>query len=384
MRLFISAGEPSGDLHSSNLIHHLRQQQPNLQIDGFGGERMAAAGCHLLYPLAEHPIMGAEQILAALPRLWRVRQQASDWWRKHRPDALLLVDYPGFHWWLARSARAQKIPVFYYLPPQLWAWASWRVGKMRRLIQHTFCVFPFEEVWFTAHGVPASYHGGHPYFDELRQQRLDPAFLAEQARRPGTIVGILPGSRDGELHYNLDDQLTAAARIHAERPEVRFLVACFKEKHRQQVEARLAGRSLPIEVHVGRTPEIIELAHCCLSVSGSVSLELLFRTTPAVMVYRHHWFNVAVARVVKRAPYITLVNLIAQRELFPEGFGDRSLTETMVQPVLRWLSHPEEHQALCRELAAIRERVANPGASARIAAGILAQLRAAAPARVAA
>ncbi len=374
MRLFISAGEPSGDLHGANLIHALRQRQPGLEIHGFGGERMAAAGCRLAFPLCEMALVGIFRVLANVPKFWRILGLADRVFQEQRPDALVLIDFPGFHWWLARRARAHGIPVLYFVPPQLWGWASWRVNKMRRLTDRVLCTLPFEQEWYRQRNVAAEYIG-HPYFDELREQRLDNAFITAQRARPGTIIGLLPGSRNQELHYNLSSLLRAAALLHARRSDVRFLVACFREQHRRQVEERLSGLGLPIEAHIGRTPEIIHLAHSCLAVSGSVSLELLYRCKPSAILYRHHWTGIALAHLLKSCRYITLVNLLADKELFPEYFGTGCPAEALAGHVLHWLNDRSAYETLCGELAALRERVAVPGACERAAEAVLAMVR---------
>ncbi len=374
MRLFISAGEPSGDLHGANLIHALRQRQPDLEIHGFGGEKMAAAGCRLAFPLCEMALVGLFRVLANVPKFWRILGLADRVFEQQRPDVLVLIDFPGFHWWLARRARAYGIPVLYFVPPQLWGWASWRVNKMRRLTDRVLCTLPFEKEWYRQRNVAAEYIG-HPYFDELREQRLDNAFIAAQRTRPGTIIALLPGSRNQELHYNLSSLLRAASLLHARRSDVRFLVACFREHHRRQVEEHLSGLGLPIEAHVGRTPEIIHLAHSCLAVSGSVSLELLYRGKPSAILYRHHWTGIALAHLLKNCRYITLVNLLANKELFPEYFGTGCPAEALAGHVLRWLNDRSAYEALCGELATLRESVAEPGACERAAEAVLALVR---------
>jgi lipid-A-disaccharide synthase len=232
----------------------------------------------------------------------------------------------------------------------------------------------FEREWYRQRNVAAEYIG-HPYFDELREQRLDGAFVAAQRERPGIVVALLPGSRNQELHYNLSSLLRAATLIHARRPDVRFLVACLRPSQRRQVEQQVRGLGLPIEVHAGRTPEIIHLAHSCLSVSGSVSLELLYRGKPSVVLYRHHAISIFLAHLLKRVPYITLVNLLADKELFPEFFGVGCPAETMAAHVLRWLNDRSAYEALCGELAALRDRVAEPGACDRAAESVLALVR---------
>jgi lipid-A-disaccharide synthase len=374
MRLFVSAGEPSGDLHGANLIRALQQREPNVQIDGFGGERMANAGCRLLYPLCDLAVVGLAPVIANFPRFWRLLGEADRFFEQQRPDALVLIDYPGFHWWLARRARAHGVPVVYFVPPQVWGWLTYRVHKMRRLTDRVLCTLPFEEEWYRRRNVTAEYIG-HPYFDELRERRLDLSFVQEQQSKPGVVVALLPGSRNSELQYNLSSLLRAASQIHASRPDTRFLVATFRDSHRWQVEERLTTLGLPMEVHTGRTPEIIHLAHSCLAVSGSVSLELLYHGKPSSVIYRHRWISVALAHLLKRVPYITLVNLLANKELFPEYFGVGCPAESMAAQVLHWLNDRTAYESLCGELAALRERVAAPGACDRAAEAILTMVR---------
>ncbi|HXG13247.1 MAG TPA: lipid-A-disaccharide synthase [Gemmataceae bacterium] len=370
MRIFFCAGEPSGDLHGANLIRALRRLRPDLDCVGFGGERMAAAGCRLLYPLCRLALMWFAQVARNAPVFVRLLLQADRFFRRYRPDAVVLIDYPGFNWWLARRAHAHGIPVFYFVPPQLWAWAGWRVCKMRRWVDHVLGTLPFEADWYRARGV-ACHYIGHPYFDELANQRLDKAFVADQQARPGTVVGLLPGSRDLEIKRNLQTLLRSAAHIHAVRPDVRFLVACLHPWQQRRVQEELRDGRLPVEVHAGRTPEIIHLARACIAVSGSVGLELLYRGKPSVVVYRVRPPDLFLGRLFKTCRFISLVNLLADRELFPEFLTDRCEAEAIAGHVLRWLNDVSAYERLCRDLAELRERVAVPGACTRAAQYVL-------------
>jgi lipid-A-disaccharide synthase len=387
--LFFSAGEPSGDLHGANLIRALQEQCPEVRCEGFGGDRMAAAGCELTYPLCEHSVMGFAQVVAHIPHFFRLLGQATEHFRDRRPDAVVLIDYPGFNWWVARRAHDLGIPVFYFVAPQIWGWATWRVRKMQRWVDHVLCTLPFEKPWYEARGVRAHYIG-HPYFDDLRGQRLDPGFLGRHQDRPGSLVGILPGSRRQELENNLATQIRAAQHIHRNRPDTRFLIACFKREHADMVvrtarslltcsgpesgnleEGFRGGWDLPLDLCLGRTPEIIDLAHSCLTVSGSVSLELLFRTTPAVVLYRSARILIGVYYLMRRVPYITLVNLLADRLLFPEFVTHRCVAREAGDHVLKWLNDHAEHGRLRSELTSLRDRVAESGACSRAGGYIL-------------
>jgi lipid-A-disaccharide synthase len=361
MRIFISAGEPSGDMHGDNLARALYSANPRCEIYGLGGPRMRAAGVDLIYPLAEHAVMGFIRVLQFIPALADLLDRVTDAWRRRRPDAVVLIDYPGFHWWVAARAKAMDIPVISFVPPQIWAWASHRAKKMRATFDHVFCALPFEEAWFRSRGISAEYIG-HPYFDELQRQRLDADFLGCHRDDHASIVGLLPGSRGHEVAHNLESMIGAARMIHRQRSDVRFMFACFCEKHREQVLARLSRESLPAEVHVGKTPEIIALADACISVSGSVSLELLHRLKPTVVVYRTTPFYLCLTRLCKNVPFISLVNLLASRELFPEFLSTKAASSGPANHILDWLSDAKSYQNLIASLNNLKTRVAQPGA----------------------
>src|SRR5262249_55625901 len=162
---------------------------------GFGGARMRAAGCEVLFPLAEQAIMGLTGIVSALPSMIGLARQAADWMRTHRPDAVVLIDYPGFHWWIARRAKKLGVPVVSFVPPQIWSWASHRVRWVRKYFDHVLCSLPFEEHWYHERGVPGARYIGHPYFDELSRYRLDEGFLAQQRPQARPVRALQPGAR---------------------------------------------------------------------------------------------------------------------------------------------------------------------------------------------
>src|SRR6201985_1427630 len=214
MKIFFSVGEPSGDLHGANLIREWHRRRPDCECVGYGGPRMAAAGCELHEDLTKFAVMWFLHALLNIHKFWNMAGRADRYFRHHKPDAVVLVDYPGFNWWIARRGKAHGIPVYYYAPPQILAWASWRVKKVRRFVDHVLCSLPFEETWFRQHGCNATFVG-HPYFDEVWHRNLDQAFLDQQIAHDGHLVTILPGSRTQEVEHNLHWFLKAAKRIHA-------------------------------------------------------------------------------------------------------------------------------------------------------------------------
>ncbi len=392
LKIFFSAGEPSGDLHGAGLIRQMKIACDRFEAVGYGGPNMRDAGCHLHTDLTAFSVMGFVRVAPLLRKFWDLKGRANRYFRDHRPDAVVLIDFPGFNWWIARQAKRYGIPVFYYAPPQIWAWASWRVKKMRRLVDHVLCGLPFEETWFREHGCNATLVG-HPFFDEVDEQPLDEQFMSRLRDEPGPLVVILPGSRTQEVEHNLDGLLRAAEKIRAEVADARFAVAAFKSSHAEFARKKIAHSGLPLEVHVGRTPELIRLADCCISVSGSVSLELLYHTKPTVILYQiSRWANV-VQRLLLRVKYITLVNLLAADELFPNDVAEFDPAQPAADPVpfpeyltcedksaqiaahiVEWLTDPEARRARIDQLARLKAEVADSGASRRATEYILAEL----------
>lgn len=378
MRLFISAGEPSGDLHAANLVHALRKRMPEAEFVGFGGPHLQETGAKLLYHLVDLAVMWFGRVLLNLHKFIRLAKEAERYFRNERPDAVVLIDYPGFHWALAKRAKRHGIPVIYFVPPQLWAWAGWRVGKVRKWVDLVLCSLPFEPSWYRERGVSGAVHVGHPYFDELAERRLDPGFLAEQTSRGGPVVALLPGSRTQEVRKNLPMMLRAAARVAEQRKDVRFVVACLHDRHRELVHELIRGSGIyldALQIHSARTAELIRLADVAWSVSGSVGLELMVEAVPTVVVYKIRPLELMIARPFIKSKYISLVNLLAGDEVMPEFLTDRDVSAEMAEWALRWLNDPEERERAAAALVELRGKVAVPGASKRAADRIIEHLQ---------
>ena len=373
MRYFISAGEPSGDLHGANLVAEVRRLDPEAEFVGFGGTRLQAAGCRLLAPIADTPIMGLTRAFAAVPRMIRLLGQAER--EIQSVDTVVVIDNPGFNFHVARVAKRQAVPVHYYVPPQIWGWGTWRVAKMRKFTDQILCALPFEEAWYHSRGVTGTKYVGHPFFDDLDARVVDDEFIGEQRDQDERrIVALLPGSRTMEVEYNIAGIVDAACRLHHSAPDVRFLVAAFREEHRGRIVRALGAARLPVEVHVGRTPEILRLADAAISVSGSVSLELLYHAVPTAIVYRVNPLYYHVLRpLLLRSPYITLVNLMAGRQLFPEFLSCRDCSSEVADVVGGWLTDASSHAALVARLRKLKDLYCFPGAGQLAAQAIVPQ-----------
>lgn len=386
--LFLSVGEPSGDQHAARLIQELRRHDGGLRFRGFGGSAMREVGCQLDHELTKMAVVGLVEVLPKLREFFRLADAAEELFRSGAVDGVLLVDFPGFNWHIAKRAKKYGLPVHYYLPPQLWAWGGWRVRKLRRSVDHVLSVLRLEQRWYDDHSVPNTYVG-HPFFDAVAEQALDDRLLDRLLDRSGRgerLVAVLPGSRDHEVRQNFPLMLEAMRRIAARHPEVRFLVGAHRDAHALWIRDQMAGQASqpPVEIFVGRTSEVIEACECAMMVSGSVSLELLARGKPAAVLYRVGRILHTYARMMVRVKSITLVNLMAGRTIFPEmvsvgrpeagiAFLDRSVSAMLEDRCY--------YESLVEQLAELRASQGSPGGIARAADVLLDQLGWSGPSR---
>lgn len=388
MRIFFSVGEPSGDLHGANLIKDLQALNPQIEAVGFGGPKMADAGCALLFDLTSLAVMGLWNVLLNIRKFFALLAEADQYFAENKVDAVVLIDYPGFNWHIARKARKHNVEVFYYGVPQMWAWLPGRVRKLRRLVDHVLCKLPFEVDWFNERGCRAQYVG-HPYFDELVRYSYDQDFLTAHAAPDDTKkLVLLPGSRTQEVKRNLPGLLQAAQYVRERHPTLQVAVAFFRQSQADYaIEALAADRDA--ELFVGRTPELISLADACIACSGSVSLELLYHRKPTVIVYQVSSWVMFLQKILLRCQFITLVNLLSLRQIersqnpvydpcdpnsnvpMPEFLTADDSSREVAQWIVRWLDDPQLHAAKVEQLGRLARGFAHPGASKQAARFIL-------------
>lgn len=391
MRVFLSAGEPSGDHHAALLVRALRAARPDVECVGLGGPQMEAAGCRLVADMTRLAVMWFLRVLVNIHRFVDLARRAERSFLDARPDVCVLVDFPGFHWWLAWRAKRHGIPVVFYCPPQVWAWAQWRVKKMRRLVDHVLAALPFEHEWFRGQGLQSTLVG-HPFFDELDVRAHD----VGRDGRP--LVLLLPGSRSQEIEGVLGTLVQAAAVVRRSVPTVRLAIAALHERHARRIEEALrtnvTARGLDLEVQAGQTRRLIGQAAAAIACSGSVSLELLAARVPTVIVYRISGLAYVVQSWFRHARFITLVNLLACREpigpvrpvlrppaevpsadpeaVYPEYLAVQDPAARAAAHVVEWLLDPRVRRSVGDRLDAIAADVVRGGSAARAAAAVLA------------
>jgi lipid-A-disaccharide synthase len=393
--IFFSVGEPSGDFHGANLIRELKKKDPTLEIVGYGGPEMEKAGCQLHEDLTRLAVMWLLRVILNFHKFWALKERARKYFRDSRPDAVVLIDYPGFNWWIARCARREGIPVFYYTPPQIWAWARWRVKKMRAFVDHVLCSLPFEVDWLNSRGCYVTYVG-HPFFDEVDRVEVDRSFIDEQNNldeTEGPLVTLLPGSRTQEVENNLRWFIKTVAKVNKAVPRSRFAIAAFRPHQADFAKELVEKSGLPIRVYQNKTPELMRAAHCCLACSGSVSLELLHHRKPTVILYWIPRYAYIIQTWFKKVKYITLVNLLstkniddsdlrpfdpsqpdADQVLFPEYLTYEDKTDQLAAHLIEWLTDSGRYIQRVEQLDSLAKEVGIPGASFRAASYIVDEL----------
>jgi len=320
-RVFISAGERSGDRFGASLAAAILDIEPDARLFGVGGPQMAAAGVRVLADTVGHAGMGFRYVFASLDDWLKVFRRCIRQFNGESPDIIVPIDNPGFNLRLAQHARERQIPVCYYVSPQVWAWQPRRIHRIGRLVNRMMTILPFEKPLYDRIGVDCRYVG-HPLLDYLANTRMEEdakqRFLRDCSASERTAVGLLPGSRLQEIRHTFPLICDAAAVMSRELPQVRFLVAASAPEHAGEIADVLSSRRLSARILVGKTSEIMQAARVCLVVSGTAALETAYFGTPMVVIYRAGSWARHVAPRMLNVKYISLVNILAGREVVPE------------------------------------------------------------------
>lgn len=359
-KLYVIAGEASGDLHGANLVRALFKRaggQP-LQVRAWGGDRMQQAGAEVVKHYRELAFMGFTQVLLNLRTiLANIRACKADI-LAFKPDALVLIDYPGFNLRMADFARQHGIKVYYYISPQLWAWKAGRVKIIRRAVDRMFVILPFEKEWYAKHGVEVEFVG-HPLLDALAHEDFT---WSDPGREDGRqLVALLPGSRVQEIERMLPAMLATVERF----PGHRFMVAAAPAVPDEVYGRHM--RDLPVHLVRDRTYALLKHARAALVTSGTATLETALIGTPEAVCYSGSSVNVWLAKRLIKVPYISLVNLIMGREVVRELIQRDMRPDALARELDRLLNDGPYRARMLADMAELREKLGGPGASQHVA-----------------
>lgn len=379
--ILIVAGEASGDLHGANLARELRKREPGAVLIGAGGPRMREAGVDLLAETTRHAAVGIVEAFHHLhhyAKLYRLLQSAL---KSRRPDAVVLIDFPDFNLRLAERVHDHGIPVVYYISPQVWAWRPGRIKLIKRVVTRMVVILDFEEKLYRDAGVPVSFVG-HPLLDALKQ--VDRAGLRRELKvEGGPLVGLLPGSRTKQFSSLFPILQKAAGRIAQEVPGARFVVACARGINPKAALDRRAKSPVPFEVVWDRTPEVLGSADLVITASGTATLEAALYGVPMIVTYKVSHLSALTLGPLIRVKNYALVNIVAGREVMPEYYQFRAKPDLIAKEAISILTDSTRRESMRRELAEVRRKLGEPGASRRAAEQVL-EVAGSAPSRGAA
>ncbi len=368
-RLLLVAGEASGDLHGGHLLEALRRRCPRVRAVGVGGAQLRQAGLEILADVKQLSAVGLVEILGSIPRHWRVMRELKRQMDRHRPDLVVLVDYPGFNMMVAREAHRRGIPVFFYIAPQVWAWRRGRARRMAGFIDRLAVIFPFEAPIFNAHGRTFAHYVGHPLLDGLQVSRGRGATRARHGFSDAQpLLVLLPGSRRSEVLLLLPALLEAAQLLKADGWQVALLQApTLSEAELRQ----LAGGPRGGPVIRGDTYNLWAAADAGLVTSGTATLEAALLGCPPVIVYRLSWLTFQLARLLVGRRLIGLPNVVLDRPAFPELIQHEVTTTNLVRAVRALQA---DRQATGQAIAELRASMGEGGGASERAADLVLEL----------
>jgi len=388
-KLFIVAGDPSGDLHGANLVNALKEQSSQIEIYGLGGERMERAGVKLLDNLTELAIVGFSEAINNIRAIHQIYKRTAEFLRKEKPDKIVLIDYPGFNLRVAGLAKKLKIPLIYYIGPQIWAWRRGRIKDIAELVNKMLVIFPFEEETYRKAGVDVSFVG-HPLLDTIQPTKSKEEVCQKYGLDPNfPIIGLMPGSRKQEIERLLPVML-GASRIIAEDRKVQFVLplagnipmSYIKERITEFEMARLnqlkSSRRrkeeiplLPILVVRDEDYSIRKILTLALVSSGTATLENAYFGIPMIIIYKVSLLSYLLARLLIKIPTIGLANIVAGKRVVPEFIQRKARAKEIAKVACHWLGNPNLMSEIRKELERVKEKLGTRGASMRAAKIIL-------------
>lgn len=364
MKLCVITGEASGDQHAAAVVAELKRLDPTLSAFGIGGERLAGEGVRILQDVRDLAVVGLFNVLGRLPMYLRVFRRTWAEIRRQAPDAVLLVDFPGFNLRMARRCKQAGLRVIFFISPQVWAWRQSRIRQIAKYVDHTIVIFPFEKAFYQRHGVPVTYVG-HPLVEQLESLVPSPEKIPGDPIR----VALLPGSRDHEIALLLPPMIGAVKLLQAERRLSPFILLA-PTIERQQIESIL--RRAEVEIPIVESDSKRPLAEADLAIisSGTATLEAAILGVPVVVVYRLSRASYVLARHLVRLESFSLVNIVAAKPIVPELLQDQ-VNPVAIAEAARGILLPENYRRIRAELLEVRRKLGDRGASQRAARKIL-------------
>lgn len=367
MKYYVIAGEASGDLHAANLMEEIKRKDPKAEFRAWGGDLMKKQGATLVKHYRHTAFMGFAEVAANLPKvLGNIRQCKADLLAFH-PDVLILVDYPGFNLRIAKFAHKRNIKVCYYISPQVWAWKQHRVFEIKRYVDKMLVILPFEEPFYKEYGVNVAFVG-HPLLDELAKLHTSQRhgfIVRNNLSEKREIIALLPGSRKQEVERMLGVMLKVIPHF----PQYQFVIAGVPSLDKNLYLKKMGDTD--VRLVINQTYELLQNSSAALVTSGTATLETALLSVPEVVCYKASKGSYLIAKNLVKVNYISLVNLIMEKEVVKELIQDDLTEENLVKELELLLNNPKKQRQLLDDLVTLRDRLGNSGASRKAAEIIL-------------
>ena len=368
MKYYLIAGEASGDLHGSNLMKAIKLEDTEAVFRFFGGDLMQAEGGSLTMHYSEMAFMGFVEVISNLIAILKNIKKAKQDILTFNPDVLILIDFPGFNMKIAKFAQEQGIKVFYYISPKVWAWNQKRVLKIKKNVDHMFCILPFEMEFYKTWGMDVDYVG-NPILDAIAANEVDDQFKINFDLDVRPLVALLPGSRKQELDRVLPEMVKTADRF----PQYQFVIAGAPSFSSNDYLHYLGGRNIPVVFNA--TYNLLLNSQAAVVTSGTATLETALLKIPQVVVYKGNPVSIAIARMLVNIKFISLVNLVMGESLVKELIQQDCISEKIGDELDRLLHDPLYRTGMLINYDELTERMGKPGASERAAKLMISYLR---------
>jgi len=365
-KIMVVAGEASADLHGSRVISALKRLDSEIAVYGMGSENMRQAGAELIVDSSRLAVVGITEVFGRIGSLFRAYRKIKNFIKSSGLSLLILIDFPDFNLPLARVAKAARIPVLYYVSPQVWAWRYGRVRKIAGRTDKMAVIFSFEVPIYQAAGLDVEFVG-HPLLDGLAcdQQKHGPINHSPLTGDP--LIALLPGSREREIQSLLPEMLEAADILAQQKPGAKFVLAAAPGVDAQELETFLRPHSASVAVVEGRTYEAIMASDVVMVASGTATLETAILGKPMVIVYKVSPLSYRVGKAMVKVDWIGLVNIVAGKKVVPELLQKEARGERIAEEALKILNDEAYRRDMVEGLAEVRGKLGVPGASERVA-----------------
>ena len=372
-KILVVAGEASGDLHAASLVSALKKTNPEIKFFGLGGKHMREAGVEIVYDLTTLAVVGFFEILKNYAHFKKIFDSLVQKTKQVRPDAALLIDYPGFNLHLARELKKEGIKVIYFISPQVWAWGKKRITFIRKNIDLMLVLFKFEEILYADGSFNVKFVG-HPLLDIVKPTMNRPQLFDSIGFKNNLLtLALLPGSREREIINHLPVMLAAAQKIYQANKNTQFLI-CQAQTVARQLMKDIIDRTkidFPYKILDDQTYDGVNASDLVLVASGTATLETAILNKPMIIIYKVSFLTWILAKLFIKIPCIGLVNVVAGQKIVPELIQFDATPRKISKLALELLNDTKRREKICAELYALKNSLGIPGASLRAAEEVI-------------